>query len=201
MFLLAQAGYACQWSWDYKIYARKELYSANWCFLLGIQQLGLLLGPWVPGCVPLRTAVTGSRLVALCLLLSDVFCLAKTRGFFLVAAIAQGALPFVAVTLLDLKEQKLVTGLWKVRQIFYRSYSVFDLYMVFADDRCCCEWRSNERNLNEKAKMRMLIPEINGVSLFCLHLRLIFRRAFYMFHVGRISASVGKCCPASTSKK
>lgn len=114
MLLLVQAGYACQWPWDYRLYSKKELPSEEQCLLVAIQQVGLLLGPWLLHLVTPVRAATAKVLVVSCLVLSAATPVAKTRGFFVEAAVFQGVLPSVAVALLNLGGQMQVAELWQV---------------------------------------------------------------------------------------
>ncbi|CAN8027871.1 unnamed protein product [Ixodes persulcatus] len=142
VFLLVQAGLVCQWAYDYEHYARGNLTVADMYSLVAVQQLCMLLGPWLSALVqPLRLA---KPLVIVALVSAEVSCLAKIWGFYWTASVVQGLFLSALVACLNPAAQPAALDLWQnyACQIAWTAAAVavdlfrFSLAMVYGMAAC-----------------------------------------------------------------
>ncbi|XP_077512998.1 uncharacterized protein LOC144124226 [Amblyomma americanum] len=110
-YLLTYAGSVCQWPYEYQFYeqcglARRDVYA-----ILGMQQLAVLLGPYLAWLCFQRTTgpvMSPRGAIMLCLVASAAACEAKTCGLYREAAVIMGLGPSLAASLLDLRNHVLL---------------------------------------------------------------------------------------------
>ncbi|XP_065287899.1 uncharacterized protein [Dermacentor albipictus] len=112
-YLLVYAGSLSQWPYEYSFYEERGLTRRDVYVLLGVQQLAVLLGPYLAWLLfrrrSPRTSVLPPKTTASLFLLATVAaCEAKRRGFFYEASLVMGLGPSVAATLLDIKSDVIV---------------------------------------------------------------------------------------------
>ncbi|XP_065280938.2 uncharacterized protein [Dermacentor albipictus] len=111
-YLLTYAGSMCQWPYEYRFYDDCGLATHDVYVILGIQQLAVLLGPYLVAWLGLRRAdapvLRPKATVTLCLLATALACEVKRAGLCWETCFVVGLGPSTAVALLDLKDHVLL---------------------------------------------------------------------------------------------
>ncbi|KAL1474614.1 hypothetical protein MTO96_037844 [Rhipicephalus appendiculatus] len=107
-YLLTYAGSMCQWPYEYRFYDECGLTTHDVHVILGIQQLAVLLGPYLVAWLGSRRAPRPAATVTLCLLATALACEIKRAGLCWESCLVVGLGPSVAASLLDIKDHVLV---------------------------------------------------------------------------------------------
>lgn len=111
-YLLTYAGSMCQWPYEYRFYDECGLATHDVYVILGIQQLAVLLGPYLVAWLGFRRTdapvMRPKATMTLCLLATVLACEIKRAGLYWETCLVVGLGPSAAVSLLDLKDHVLL---------------------------------------------------------------------------------------------
>ncbi|KAH7962618.1 hypothetical protein HPB52_017194 [Rhipicephalus sanguineus] len=109
-YLLTYAGSMCQWPYEYRFYDERGLATHDVHVILGIQQLAVLLGPYLVAWLGSRSppVLRPKATVTLCLMATALACEIKRTGLCWETCVVVGLGPSVAASWLDIKDHVLV---------------------------------------------------------------------------------------------